>query len=272
MGKSYTGRSYVASRRRKSNWQHIVQLFVLVVALTALAYYLLTNPRFTIRTVHIDGVQTLDVSHIASVVQLPLRSNIFVYLLEHRDEFCRRIVACDPVIQSASVAIDFPNALRLHIRERQPYTVLHVDNGGVYLMDSGRIAYHTVALNDSSWPVVVVPTSSSPIIEGKQLPADVDSEVNAAYNLLNLLSSRQIGPLSDVEEIDVDGYDNVNLRLHNQLLIKLGQEDGLPDRLTMVETALAADPALPTKAAYLDFTTTRPAIMEKQAPAAMLGQ
>jgi hypothetical protein len=259
-------RSSKRPKLSKVGWVQICQWLALSIALGGWAFFLLTNPRFTIRQIHIDGLQTLNVSKISTVAQIPPHTNMFLFLLEHRGAFCARVRACDPVIQNATVAVDFPNALRLHIYERQPYAVLQLTNQDCYLMDANRIVYRPIALNQTQLPIITVPSSPDAIIEGQPLPSEIDNQAAAAQNLLNLIAERQIGPLSDLSGVSVDRYGNVNLQLHNQLIIKLGQPDGMPDRLTLAEAALAADPDLTTKAFYLDFTTPRPAYLPKPSP------
>jgi hypothetical protein len=242
----------------------------IVAGLAWSAYFVLTNPRFYVHRVTIDGVRTLNPAHIEAAAQVPARVNIFRFWLEKRGVFCARIQACDPVIESESVAIDLPNVLRVRIVERQPFAVLNLPEATSYILDSNRVPYRTIALNQAQSPIVTIPVTTERIVEGHQLPSDIDSHVKAGYYLLELLTDRHIGPLSDIEDLTVDKNNNINLRLHSQLLIKLGQTDGLPDRLAAVETALAADPSLASKAQYLDFTTSRPAIMEKAPPPAAM--
>ena len=239
---------------------------MLVAVLIVGGKFLLTSPKLAIRQVVVDGVQTINQQDLASTAAVPPRSNIFLFVLRHRKEYCRKVAASSPVIQSASIGVDFPNTLRLHIVERQPFTVLHLQNGPSYLMDIHRVAFRIIAPNESDLPVVTVPASTNAIVLGQSLPEDTDARVIAGYNLIGLVTSRQIGQLSEYREVIVDPYSNVSLVLHNDLVIKLGQPDGLADRLALTETYLAADPGLPAKAQYLDFTSTSPAIMPKQAP------
>ena len=161
-----------------------------------------------------------------------------------------------------NVWIDFPKRCAC-ILSNAAYAVLNIPNSISYVINSKGIPFRTIALNQTQMPIITVVGLSNGIVMGKPLPVNINQHVLAAYYLLGLLGSRQIGQLSDLEGINVDPNDNVSLVLHNQLLIKLGQADGLPDRLTSVETALTADPSLATKAVLLDFTTSRPAIKEK---------
>jgi hypothetical protein len=259
-------------RRRKNrqktspNAKYTIQLTIMAALLGAVCYFLLTNPRFIIKRIHVDGVHTVNVDRIALAAAIPAHSNIFFFVAEQRSAFCKRIEACDPAIQNASVAIDYPNALRLHIQERQPSALLRLSGAGEYLMDASRIAYRPISIAPTNLPVVAVESQTAGIMLGKPLPPDIDSQVAAAYNVASLIASKPIGPMSAVSELDVDQFQNVSVRLQDQLLVKLGQADGLSERLTAVDSALSADPDLPLKAEYLDFTSNRPAIMQK-APA-----
>jgi hypothetical protein len=250
-------------RRDSRHWLKIVQLVCLATAIGGWSYFLLTNSRFAIRQIHIDGIQTVDVSQIAAAAEVPRNSNIFIFVIEERNQFCAHIKACDPAIKDASVAIDFPNALRLDITERQPYAVLRLANGTTFMMDPDRVPYRMIAMNQTQSPIIAVPPTQSTCTEGQPLPQDINDHVATAYSALSLVSQRQIGPLSDLQEVFVDRYDNVSFRMRNQLIVKLGQADGMPQRLSTAETLLAADPGLITKAKYLDFTSSRPALLLK---------
>jgi len=268
--RSGSRRSSRSAKRKGVGFGYLLIWTTIICLLGFGIHWLLTSPYFEIRQVHIEGNQSLNIEHIATAERVPKHSNIFLFWILDRQKYCGRIQACDPIIESDSVAIDLPHALRLLIVERQPYAVLDVPNSISYMMDDNRVAFKTTALNQANSPFIEIPPTLEKVVEGSALPADIDRHVSAAYNLLGMIAERQIGPLSDIESVSVDQYDNVNLKLHSQLLIKLGQAEGLPQRLTLVETALTADPSLVSKAQYLDFTTPRPAIMEKPAPPATL--
>jgi hypothetical protein len=258
------------NRPRKANWLPIIEGILVLGVLVFGGHYLLTSPQFNIRQIHIDGIQTVSTKRVGIAASIPPGKNVFAYLLQQRGPLCSRVESCDPAIADASLALQLPNTLVLNIVERQPYAVLHLQNGPSYLMDSDRCAYHMIAPNMSDLPIITVPAATGVIVEGKPLPQDTDDHVVAGFNLLDLLANRQIGPLTDFREVVVDPYDNVNLRLDNELLIKLGQPDGMPQRLADLETALTAKPSLISEAQYLDFTTSRYAIMKKPAPLTVL--
>jgi hypothetical protein len=148
-------RRTVAVQRRRNRRRPNVARTLLRVCLAALALecvlVLLFSPRLWVRSVRIDGLQTVSAERITERMRLRPRTNIVRLPVAS----LRAAVEREPVVAKAEVRRVFPSAVRVVVRERTPWATLKV--GGIcYLVDRGFVPFHKNRVPWDGLPLVTL--------------------------------------------------------------------------------------------------------------------
>jgi len=243
--RSREGRARAPKKRpnRRRDWNRTLRRLALGLVLIEVGVLLFANPSLNVTKVRVDGTQTLTPQQVFEEARVPRHANIFWML---HQPFGKRLAA-DPVIDHAKRAIHLPNLLVLTVTERQPKAVL-AGNGQFWLLDANGVAYRQIDRPLPGIPRVQVAAAALPpgITAGQSLRAPWLSD---AFSLLNLLPSR---PNLAGLKIVVDQNSNLCLNRKDGLQIRLGQPDGLPQKLALAEAALVAHG---NDSAYIDVSS-----------------
>ena len=237
------------TNRRKRNWNRTWKQVALCLFLAEAGVLLFANPSLRVTQVRVDGVQTLTSQQVFEEAQVPSRTNIFWML---RQPFAQRLEA-DPVIDHISRSIKLPHTLVLTITERQPRAVL-AGGGQFWLLDKKGVPYRELDAPMPHLPVVQVAQAVLPteVTLGKPLRTAWFPE---AYRLLALL---QTTPDLAGAKITVDQNLNLCLNSKNNLQIRLGQSDSLPQKVALAAATVNAEGgALARQAVYIDVSSLR---------------
>lgn len=235
------------ANRRKRNWNRGLKQFALGLFLAEVGVLLFANPALRVTQVRVEGMQTLTSDQIFQEAQVPNRTNIFWML---RQPIAKRLES-DPVIDHAARSIELPNRLVLTVTERQPRAVL-AGGGQFWLLDNKGVPYRQLDKPLPHVPIVQVAAAVLPdeVTLGKPLHY---IWLTDAYRLLALLEK---SPDLSVAKITVDQNLNLCLNRKDNLQIRLGQPDSLPQKMAQVDEIVAADSgALARQAAYIDVSS-----------------
>lgn len=246
------------ANRRRRNWHRIIRRCCAVLLVAEALGLLLANPYLRVTHVRIEGLQTLPGDQVFAEAQVPNKTNIF--LMAARQPFVKRLQK-DPVIDHVSRAIELPRTLVLTVAERQPYTVLSA-NGGYYVLDRKQVPFRLVDEPPKGIPVLALQGDMDPgaLALGKPIRADW---LTQAYKLIALLGAKKN---LEAQSIKVDQNANLCLNRKDNLQIKLGQPEELPEKLAVAqETVTAAGENAGARIAYIDVSCpSQPALMPRQ--------
>jgi cell division protein FtsQ len=237
------------TNRRKRNWNRTWKQVALCLFLAEAGVLLFANPALRVTQVRVEGVQTLTSKQVFEEAQVPSRTNIFWML---RQPFAQRLEA-DPAIDRVTRSIKLPHTLVLTVTERQPRAVL-AGGGQFWLLDKKGVPYRELDVPLPHLPVVQVAQAVLPteITLGKPLRT---AWLPDAYRLLALL---QKTPDLAYAKITVDQNLNLCLNSKNNLQIRLGQPDSLPQKVALAAATVNADGgALAKQAVYIDVSSLR---------------
>jgi cell division protein FtsQ len=141
-----------------SKWMRIVQFIagasLVLIASVAVAWgvrrYIVSSPRFAIRTVTVDGTKRLTAEQVAAAGGVAVGRNIFDLDLET----ARAGIQADPWIEKSSIARRLPNTVEIAVVEREARALAAV-GGELYLVTrDGEIFKRTGAEDPVDLPLL----------------------------------------------------------------------------------------------------------------------
>jgi cell division protein FtsQ len=170
----------------------------------------------------------------------------------------RRRLLKDPRIADASVALSFPRALTVSLRERDPIAALAIPEGYVEIGADG-VAISRTAGPPRGLPLEVTPLALPWLQLGTAVPsADVRFGVAAAARLPPALRG-------EVAALRVAAGE-LMLETHDGTWIKAGGPGGLAERLAVAPDVLAAVRARGIRAHYVDLRVPGNVVVMPVAP------
>ncbi|WP_437959003.1 FtsQ-type POTRA domain-containing protein [Sorangium sp. So ce119] len=153
---------------------------VVLVASTAVAWgarrYIVSSPRFAVRTVLVDGVQRRTAEQVASSGGIEVGKNIFTLDLE----LASASIAADPWIEKATVTRTLPSTVHVNVVERDAQALVAI-GGDLYLATRDGELFKELAEDDPvDLPVVTG-------ITGEQVARDRAGVVIAVRRLLDVV-------------------------------------------------------------------------------------
>ncbi|KYF50271.1 cell division protein, partial [Sorangium cellulosum] len=161
-----------------------LQLFagaaVVIVASTAVAWgarrYIVSSPRFAVRTVLVDGVQRRSAEQVASSGGIEVGKNIFTLDLE----LASASISTDPWIEKATVTRTLPSTVHVSVVEREAQALVAI-GGDLYLATRDGELFKELAEDDPvDLPIVTG-------ITGEQVARDRAGVVIAVRRLLDVV-------------------------------------------------------------------------------------
>lgn len=175
-----------AARPRRPIARHLraLQLLagaaVVLVASTAVAWgarrYIVSSPRFAVRTVLVDGIQRRTAEQVASSGGIEVGKNIFTLDLE----LAGASIATDPWIEKATVTRRLPSTIHVDVVEREAQAMVAI-GGDLYLATRDGELFKELAEDDPvDLPIVTG-------ITGEQVARDRPGVVIAVRSLLDVV-------------------------------------------------------------------------------------
>ena len=242
---------------RRRDWNKTLKTVAAVLALGIVAALLFANPYFWVTQVRVDGAQTLTPQQVFEEARVPARTNLFWML---RQPFAKRLTQ-DPVVDHAARSIELPHRLVLTVWERQPHAVVF-GRGQFWLLDAKGVPYERLERPMPRVPLILVSRKVMPddVPLGRPLRA---VWLPDAYALLTLAGKT---PALDGAKIIVDQNLNLCLNRKDNLQIRLGQADSLPQKVALAEATVSAEGgALARQASYIDVSCPQqPVLMPRK--------
>ncbi|WP_437652260.1 cell division protein FtsQ/DivIB [Sorangium sp. So ce1182] len=153
---------------------------VVLVASTAVAWgarrYIVSSPRFAVRTVLVDGVQRRTAEQVASAGGIEVGKNIFTLDLE----LAGASISTDPWIEKATVTRKLPSTIQVNVVEREAQALVAI-GGDLYLATRDGELFKELAEDDPvDLPVVTG-------ITGDQVARDRAGVIIAVRRLLDVV-------------------------------------------------------------------------------------
>ncbi|WP_437929663.1 FtsQ-type POTRA domain-containing protein [Sorangium sp. So ce291] len=153
---------------------------VVLVASTAVAWgarrYIVSSPRFAVRTVLVDGVQRRTAEQVASAGGIEVGKNIFTLDLE----LAGASISTDPWIEKATVTRKLPSTIQVNVVEREAQALVAI-GGDLYLATRDGELFKELAEDDPvDLPIVTG-------ITGEQVARDRAGVIIAVRRLLDVV-------------------------------------------------------------------------------------
>ncbi|HLN13231.1 MAG TPA: FtsQ-type POTRA domain-containing protein [bacterium] len=175
----------------------------------------------------------------------------------------RRRLLEDPRVADAAVALSFPHALVVSVRERDPVAALVLPNGYVEIGGDG-VAISRAATPGRGLRLEVQPLALPWLQLGTAVPSDdVRFGAAVAAGLSPVLRSQVMAVRVEAGELILETRDGT--------WVKAGGPDGLDERLALAPRVLAAVRARGIRARYVDLRVPGNIIVLPAAPATPLG-
>ncbi len=231
--------------RKRLDWHRPIRAFCAVALILEIGYLLFFNPYLRVTHVKINGLKTLSAEQVFAEAHVPVRTNLFWMLL--RQPFARRL-RTDPVIAQVQPTLRLPDTLVLNVTERQPTVVLSA-NSSYWVLDPAGVPFRHLSALPPGVPIITLQGTipEDEIVLGRPLRT---AWLQNTYQLLSLLAQT---PNLQAAKIKVDQNANLCLNSKDNLLIKLGQADLLPQKVAIAREVLARD-EIARHAVYIDVS------------------
>jgi cell division protein FtsQ len=214
-----------ASPRRPASrigrlFQLVVGVSVVLAASIAVAWgarrYIMTSPRFAIRTVLVDGVRRRTAEQVARAGGVEVGKNIFALDLEGAGE----MIAEDPWIEKATVTRKLPATIEVQVAEREAYAAVAI-GGELYLATRDGDLFKRQADGD---PVdLAIVTGLSPEQVARDRPGVVLS-VKRVLDVAEDVDRAGIGKRYPIEELHLEKDGSLVLTIGKEAIaLHLGQ-------------------------------------------------
>lgn len=209
----------------------LVALLVAAVpaGVVAAGAWVLTSPRFAVKTVEVRGAQQLGSDRVLEAARIPPGRSIF--LLDPR-QIARGVEAL-PEVERAEVIRELPDRITVVVEERRPFTLVHA--GRLHWIDeSGHVIGRETQAVAPPAPVISG-LSEAELLSVKEAP---HGKARDAIRLIRALLRSNSALAGEISEIDVGGGDGPVLYTLGGIEVRLGTDEW-DERLSRLETLLA---------------------------------
>jgi len=216
--------------RRRRRDRRFVSLRLAVVALALalcceLVAALLWSPRFHARDIEVRGARMLDPNFVAACAGVRSGSGLALV----RTGAIRRRLEAIPAVASASVARDWPDTLVIVIRERIPASYIRLGRGMLFL-DRQAVAFAAARASTDGLPELV----GVPLRFDRRGHIRRTRELKSAMAALMAAQEVELG----VHQVIARGANDLELRLADQTLLRLGRPEHLRLKVSQAKVAL----------------------------------
>jgi cell division septal protein FtsQ len=247
------------SNRKRRTWHGLIRRVCVLVGILEILLFLFSSPSLWVTKVRVEGMRTISAQQVFNEVNVPTHANLLIATM--RAPFGSRL-ANDTVIDHISRSFELPHTLIIRVVERQPYVTLS-ENGLLWLVDNKGVPYRFAEKPPAGVPVLefqgILPPNSLHV--GKPITADW---LLSSYKLMALLSDKNNLTAASIK---VDQNSNICLNRVDNLQIKLGQSDQLPEKLALAQATInAGGNDIAQRVAYIDVSSPdQPALMPRSA-------
>jgi len=203
-------------RRRRTRWRAAFFALAGAAVVAAVAWALLGNRVFVVRSVRVTGTQVLTPAQVAAAAGVPLGTplvNVDAGAVTRRVEAKLRLVA------SATVAVDWPDQVAITVTERVPVMAVKMADGSYDLVDKAGVIVRNAKARPAALPQLM--TS----LPGGALSAD--PSVTAVSAVLGELQPWLAQQVAQVRAATVPaGPEQVTLTLRDGTTVNWGSPGG----------------------------------------------
>lgn len=189
---------------RLQAWMHrlslVTGIIVVIAASVMVAWglrrYLRSSPRFSVRTVQVEGNLRRTPHQIAKLAGIETGKNVFTV----EEENAEAAIAADPWIASAIVRVDLPNQVIIKVTEREAHALAALE-GRLYLVDTEGQVFKTLEPGDPDDLPIVTGIDSEAIAADREAVA---KRVRRALDLVGDLRQQKIAERYPVQEVHLD--------------------------------------------------------------------
>jgi cell division protein FtsQ len=195
-------------------------VLVVVVACAGVAWgarrYVLTSPRFAIRTVIVDGTARRTPAEVAEAGQIRVSDNVFALDL---DDAKARIEA-DPWIASAILVRKLPSTVEVSVVEHEAHALVSIA-GEVYLATRDGLVFKSIGVGDPMDLPVVTGIVPEQVVTDR---AGVELSVKRALDVADELASSEVGKRYPLQEIHLASDGSLTATIGREgIVLNLGQ-------------------------------------------------
>lgn len=150
--------------RRKPNIPRILLRALSLLLILECVAALLRSPRLWVRTVRVEGNQTVTAARLFERMGLRPRTNIVLL----RTDRIRAGVEREPVVAHAEVSRRLPDRIVVRVRERTPWAVVKT-NGICYTVDTALVPFRKDRMPRPNLPLIVLASEGAAPRLGKRI-------------------------------------------------------------------------------------------------------
>lgn len=234
------------TNRRRINWPRRLLVAALLTLAVECVVVALLSPRFAIRKLTLQGVESLSPALVREQLTLEPGQNLLLAPTSTWERQIERI----PGVASASVERQLPGTIRIVVEERVPWATLRTKDGRWHTIDSSFTPFRVRATPEQNLPRIL----ASDIAPWEVVPGMPISSPGLPTAQLCERWSRAHRELP-LTQIEIDPRSKVCLNRVGKVPIHLGTGEGIRQKLTALEKLLAARPDLSysTDIAYVNL-------------------
>ncbi len=177
--------------------------------------YMMTSPRFSVKTVTVEGNARLSPEEVARAGGIAIGDNVFALDLDD----ARRKVEADPWIKTATVTRKLPGAVVVKVVEHEPAAVVAIGDRLFLASRAGEVFKEIGSEDPLDFPVItgLEPDAAAADREG------TEKRVTRALDLLDEAGKTQLVARYPVQEVHLDVDGSVSIIVGRQAIsIALG--------------------------------------------------
>lgn len=240
--KSAINNELIRKRKKKRNRKRILWLFVFITGIFIL-FSLKTN-YFYVNKVIVEGNKYVVANEV--VKQSGITENTNILYMNVRT--IKDGILSNSYISTVKIKRKLPNTIVIEIEERSPRYIIN-NNDKIYILDSNLFILEVREDNPLGLPEIIGLDT-----EGKNLGEKATDSPRMSYFIENY--TRLMDSLSEPIPISkIDLRDTLNIKLEiNKLIIKLGDEEDLEDKLNKVINILKEESNYINLEGYIDVS------------------
>lgn len=215
--------------RRKKEAGHALGVMILVVSLAAsllLVYFVLLVDK-----VEVQGSRSIDAESILTASGIAPGQHMF--LLD--EGAARAAILSNPYIESFEIVREYPDTVILRVKERVPRAVI-ADSAGESVLIDEKGAVLSIGAPPDEALVLVYGMGNAGYTLGQSIASDADFQATSLVAILDAVE--RAGLTGEVSSINMANALSIELSLRAGYLAKLGQPDGLVDKLMNLSSVL----------------------------------
>lgn len=214
-------KSVKKSKRRKLMPGRFVRFCFVVALILGGIYALMHTPLFDVKSVLVQGNQTVLPEKIIELAEIEEGINIFSLDLKE----CSKKVSLYPYVETATIKRKLPNKVVIKVVERVAVGVIVTSEGYIQVDETGIMLAFQPSLGNYNLPVISG-------IDLGEIPAPGQVIVNENFNqALKIIASCSPQLLSNIAELNVGEKDYVLAYTNQGVEIRLGDETNIEARM-----------------------------------------